>query len=225
MTLAPLFSLRRAFRGPVTTLAAGTLIASSLSACASDSSAEKPQAEEASGATAAEQPATAESVAYYSGPSQASSPDGATMFGPPTTSVVMRTLKPSEGVIVEDVHQGNERHLTTLTRRGDSLVFDATDEAKSFTGTLTFASDPFSPGAWTYAITMADGSGTIEGQGSLDDVGIHTNKTFKSPDGEARVRITEELKSIDEAAYDAAISTATSGEAAASSDAPASGAE
>jgi len=171
--------------------------------CASGSEAVKDDGTSAAKSATTEKPANAE--AHFRGTSQAMSPDGATMFGPPTPVLVKRTLMPAEGVIVEDVHHGKDHHFTTLVRQGETGVFEASDDAAGFTGTVTFAGDPYAPGSWTYDITMGDGSGRLTGEGSLSDAGIKTTKTFASPDGVARARIVDDLAPIDAATYASAL--------------------
>ncbi|MGC4122720.1 MAG: hypothetical protein QM765_50745 [Myxococcales bacterium] len=98
------------------------------------------------------------SASYFVGTMSVSSPDGKIPYGPPKKSVVIRTLTPSTGTIVEEVAQDGMVNITTLTRRGQTSVFDTTDTARSFSGTVTFQADPFAMTSWAYAIAMADGS-------------------------------------------------------------------
>jgi glutamine cyclotransferase len=57
--------------------------------------------------------------------------------------------------------------LLTLQRVGVTNVVRVTDEAKSFTGTVTMPGDGWNISAWSYNLAMADGSGTIgDGCGS-----------------------------------------------------------
>lgn len=181
-------------------LSSAALLAGLGLGCASGGEAVKDDGAEAA---AAEKPAHAE--AHFRGTSQAMSPDGAMMFGPPTPVLVKRTLMPADGVIVEDVHHGKDHHLTTLVQKGETGVFEASDDGAGFTGTVTFAGDPYAPGSWTYDITMADGSGRLTGEGSLSDAGIKTAKTFASPDGVTRARIVDDLAPIDAATYASAL--------------------
>ncbi|MEW5850903.1 MAG: hypothetical protein AB2A00_19105 [Myxococcota bacterium] len=153
--------------------------------------------------------AGSEQVAYYRGNSTSTSPDGSTPFGQAQETLVMRVVSPKENRILEKVRQGGRDFDTTLLRVEGSNKFTATDQGSTFTGTLTFEGQEWAWNAWTYDITMADGSGKIEGKGTLGKDGIKTEKYFVAPDGNRQVRIIEELKPITKDEYEKAMAAAT----------------
>ena len=130
------------------------------------------------------------------------SPEGSTPFGPPRPGLVARTVDSARGTIVETVLDDGALRTTTLTRRGETNVFDASDSEKTFSGTLTFSGTPWAWTGWTYALSMTDGSGTIEGTATIDDATLQTEKYFVSPDGERRARIVDDMKVIDKDEYE-----------------------
>ncbi len=148
---------------------------------------------------------------YFVGTSQASSPDGATSFGSARAYVAKRTGSIAKGIIVEEIAQDGMSSTTTLTRRGDSSVFDATDADRTFSGTVTYSGDPFTAGEWEYALTLADGS-KLTGRGSLSASGLGATKLVTSPDGQPKARIVDDLKvstDVDYAAARAKLAPAT----------------
>jgi hypothetical protein len=84
-----------------------------------------------------------------------------------------------------------------MTRRGKTLVFDATDDGKTFTGTLTYASDKLD--SWTYDIQMT-GGGSVKGKGRIDAKGVHTDKQVVMRAGPS-MKVIEELAPVTEATY------------------------
>ncbi|HEY1100100.1 MAG TPA: hypothetical protein VGF99_14280 [Myxococcota bacterium] len=133
---------------------------------------------------------------YYAGTVTVTSPDGATPYGPPTATAVMRIVDEVAGTITEVTIDDGKRRTTTLKRRGDTDVFDASDDAGSFGGTVTFSST-----GWSYALTMTDKSGTITGTATLTPTTLTTAKLFAGPDGAPRAKIVDALTRIDEARY------------------------
>ena len=93
--------------------------------------------------------------------------------------------------------------MLTLQRVGVTNVFRVTDEAKSFTGTVTMPGDGWNISAWSYDLAMADGSGTIGGTVTIDTAGIRTEKFFVALNGEKNVKIVAGLGPISQAEYDA----------------------
>jgi hypothetical protein len=140
-------------------------------------------------------------TSHFAGSIQVSSADGATPYGPPKAGLVERIVDASVGTITERVLDEGKIRVATLTRLGDTQVFEATDVDKSFTGTLTFTGQGWDLTGWTYALTMTDGSGRIEGTAVIDAAGIRTEKFFVSPDGARQVKITENLAPITEEEY------------------------
>jgi hypothetical protein len=152
--------------------------------------------------------ATGPAEAYYAGDFVVASPDGATPFGPAKTSVVKRVVDAEHHTITEDVRQGSERFLTTLTQIPGTPRFAAADAGKTFNGEVTFQGDPWGASTWSYAIAMTDRSGTLIGAGRLSAAGITTRKEFRDASGQPRAVIVEDLKTISRDEYDRLIAEA-----------------
>ena len=168
------------------------VLCASISACAGASAAEGEGEGEGEGEP---------EVAFYVGTVTVTDPNTGASFGPPQDTVVKRTDDTFAGTIVEEVLDGTDTIITTMTRRGNTNVFDASDDGATFTGTLTYTGTPGAFSGWTYAIVLTDGSGAIEGSATIDALGIATDKTFRDPDGLARARIQDALSAVDEATY------------------------
>lgn len=158
-------------------------------------------------AKAAEPPkAPAEETTFYAGTVQLTSPDGATPFGPARQGLARRTVNREQGIIVESVLDAGRLRTTTLTRQGETNLFDASDAEKTFSGTVTFTGPAWAWTGWTYSISMTDGSGTIEGSAVIDDSSLRTEKYFVLPDGKKQLRIVDDLKVVTMAEYTALLS-------------------
>jgi|JI10StandDraft_1071094.scaffolds.fasta_scaffold565675_2 hypothetical protein len=139
-------------------------------------------------------------VRYYVGSATTTSPDGAHAYGPATTIAARRTIDSAAGTIDEYVvHPGRAfpTHLQRGRAAGSGVVFTATDEADSFSGTVTFAGPDWAWTTWTYDLAMRDGSGTLRGEGRSDGTTIDTDKLFIDRDGQPRARIREHLAEVD----------------------------
>lgn len=147
-------------------------------------------------------------IRYYYGEVKYSSPDGKIPYGQ-TISLVKRTVNPEEYSIVEDVIQpartpgGAASEFITHIVRTDSasLVFNASDEGKTFSGTLTFSANDWQKNSWIYSIQLCSG-GKIEGTGTLSDQGIQTRKTFFNQNEAPTTLIVEDLASISSDRYE-----------------------
>ncbi len=139
---------------------------------------------------------------YYYGEVNTTSPDGKIPYGPVKHSLVKRTIDEKGKTIIEDVMQDGKLFNTKLTQTEKNNVFSATDDAKSFSGTNTFAGENWEWSNWTYDIEMTNGSGKIVGEGKLTSSGIETIKKFILPDGKEQVLITENLKEIAKEEYE-----------------------
>lgn len=144
---------------------------------------------------------------YYYGDVVMASADGKIQYGE-TSSLVERRLDEANGKIVEtvlqpprDPNQIPKDIVTTLTRVGDSKVFDAVDDENSFSGELTFAGAGWSGDTWTYAIRLNDGS-RLEGRGTLSPDALTTAKLFFDAKGVATVCLRENLKAISRDRYE-----------------------
>lgn len=89
-----------------------------------------------------------------------------------------------------------------MTQTEKYNVFTATDDAKCFSGTITFAGENWKWNNWTYDIEMTGGSGKIVGEGKLSSSGIETTKKFILPNGKEQVLITEKLNEITKEEYE-----------------------
>ncbi len=141
-------------------------------------------------------------TAVYFGPSRFSSADGKVPYGG-TTSAAKREVSADGSLITETLTQPGgspavppSTYLTTMKRRGASLVYDTQDAGKTFTGTLTYSDAGLN--SWTYDIKLAAG-GVITGTGAINQGALTTKKVFA---GTKAVLITDELKEIPQAEYE-----------------------
>lgn len=146
-------------------------------------------------------PAAADGTAWYFGPSSYFSPDGRIPYGG-TESAVRREISGGGALIVETVTQPGHSpsmpamvSVARMSRRGGSLVYDAADDEKTFSGTVTFSSADLS--SWTYDLELARG-GTVTGSGSLSGGAIRTEKLLGL---ERPMLVREELKAVSEREY------------------------
>lgn len=149
-------------------------------------------------------PAPEATVAWYTGTVATRDPADGTLFFPEQDTAARRRVDPTAGTIVEEVVSDGEIIVTTMTRRGEDLVFDVTDDGGSVSGTLTFAGAGWDFTGWTYDLTLTDGSGTLTGTATIDATAIHTDKVFHDPDGADVAQIEDTLAAVDEATWQAA---------------------
>lgn len=178
-----------------------------VTACASDEGAKKPD-ETAAAEPASSTPAAEATTVYYAGTVQVSSPDGATPYGPPSAGAASRQLDPAAGKMTEVVFDDGRLRSTDLVREPGSSVFDASDDEGSFHGKLAFEGDEWAWSGWSYDITMKDGS-KLDGHAETTADGFTAQKTFKSPDGTPRVRITETWKKVSKEEWEALVQRLT----------------
>ena len=148
-------------------------------------------------------PAPTPEVRYYVGTSVTASPDGSRVFATDDVAVKRTVDKAGKQITELVVHKG-ESFPTTPTERGDTNGFDATDGARSFTGTITFQGAPWSWNSWDYALTLTAG-GTITGHGDRSDAAITTAKVYAGANGAATAQIREDLKAVDADTYAAKV--------------------
>ena len=119
-----------------------------------------------------------------------------------TRSAAKREISNGGALIVETVTEPGrspsapaQTFTTRITRRGETLVYDAADDEKTFSGTMTFSG----PGleAWTYDLKIAKG-GALTGTGRLTPEGLSAVKLMTGPD---EVKITDELKTVTREEY------------------------
>ena len=153
-------------------------------------------------------PESVASVAAYQetfeGTVEMFAPDGVTPIQPAAPSRIVREVMPAEGQIIETVVQGEERHRAVLTRQGESNVFDATDDAHSFTGTITYEGPEWHWTSWTYALTMTESGLILRGTGRLDGETLETSKELTPPGAPPVVIIHEHYRRQPAAAPDTA---------------------
>lgn len=149
--------------------------------------------------------AAAATTTYYIGTSQVSAPDGKIPYGPPKVNAAQRVVDPTKGTIIETVLDDGALRTTILRRQGESNRFSATDDAKSFSGVVTFEGPAWHWTGWTYDITISEGAGKVVGTASIDDTSIRTEKYFIGPDGNKTVQIVDVLKVVTKDEYDKAI--------------------
>jgi hypothetical protein len=138
---------------------------------------------------------------YYYGTMSTSSPDGKVPHAPPAVTLVRRDVAPSEGRIVETVHQGGTKRVVTLEQE-DGGVFRVSSDDRSVEGEIAFDGPEWRWTRWSYAIELSDGSGTIIGTGKLENNWLETEKYFVASNGEGRTRIVDRLVRIDREEYE-----------------------
>ena len=137
---------------------------------------------------------------YYTGTTEMAPPDSKEPRMP-RPYIVERTVNPEEHTLIEKVLVHGTMTATTMTATADPNVFTATDENKSFTGTITYKGPAWAWTSWHYDLKMSDGSGTIAGDATITDGNIDTVKDFASPDGIVRMVIKDHIKPVDESQF------------------------
>jgi len=175
------------------------------SACGGPSPAVEPKADPTP--PAAEATPAVETIQFFRGDAVTTSPDGSIVYRPPQTVLARWVMSDGGDKLVEDAWHGAEHFRTVFTRRPGSLVYDVADDAKTFTGTVTFAVTPEGAGgdraAMTYEIRMSDGSGMITGTAKWVGDELQTYKIFSDPTETPRARIRERLYVITQAEFEA----------------------
>lgn len=150
--------------------------------------------------------------AFYAGNVSFSSPDGANTLGG-TTSLVKRVTNAAKREIVETVYQPAKAPgapvtpiVTHLKRKGSTNVFEASDEGKTFRGTVTYDGPEWKWTHWTYAIEMLSGGEptgqTVTGEGEISPYSIKTSKTLSDASGNATLLVREELGRVTPAEFE-----------------------
>jgi hypothetical protein len=149
----------------------------------------------------------ASGAAYYYGEAAFFSPDGRLPYGK-ADKAVKREILDNGARIVETVTQPAPSPsmqpkviVTELKRRKGKLVYDASDAGGTFTGTLTYKDAELKN--WTYNIKLKAG-GTIKGTGSITAEGLKTEKQLT---GGRPMAIKEDLKTVSEEQYAAAVNS------------------
>ncbi len=147
-------------------------------------------------------PVAADETSYYLGTSDVLGMDG-TVYVDDAPSILERTVSPRTGTITETVYVQFQGAMMTSTLRqtDDPQVFQATDEKASYSGTLTYAGDPWNPTGWTYDITLADNGGTITGTAKFSRDEISAEKLFTDGGGQPRARILDVVKRVTKEEY------------------------
>ena len=141
---------------------------------------------------------------YLRGTSTTTSPEG--ILFEEVEVLVKRTITYAAGTIVEETLHGAEPRRTLFTLRPGTLIFNVSDEANTFTGTVSFASGDWLSSDVTYNITL-----TGQYPGSLTGTGVWvgdtytTDKAFANADGVVEARIAEVLRVIQEEEYSASL--------------------
>jgi hypothetical protein len=139
---------------------------------------------------------------YFQGHMKMRSPDGKTPYGPPKNVLVKRHIQPNSGTITEYTWHGGHALVTTMTRRVNTGIFDAVDNPKTFTGTLTYGGPVWCLSRWQYTVNLGP-KGNLKGTGWMEHGQMRTDKMFYGPKGKAAARIREHLSPMTRAAFDA----------------------
>lgn len=151
-------------------------------------------------------PAPAAKVAYYFGESKVSTVDGKPLGV--MVSLVKREVKPAESTIVETVlvissrpQEPIKEHVATLAV--DGATFTSTEQGGAFTGTGQLIGKPWEWAAWTSTSKLAlTNGGSVVSRDRVTDRGLSVSKDVLGPDGVVRVKIAEDLATIDGATYE-----------------------
>ena len=152
---------------------------------------------------APEQAEESQIVQYLQGTMQVSSAQDGQPYGPPVEVLAIRNIDRGAGTIVEESWHDGEYHKSTFTLQKDG-AFSVEDDAKSYTGTIRFASTDWQKGEADYEMTMTDGSGMLTGRAFWEGDTMKTEKTFSDPSGQAMVKINEALKLVSPEDFEAA---------------------
>ena len=152
---------------------------------------------------------TTQSVSFFYGEVHLFAPGGQTRLAR-TVSLVRRTVSPDRAEITEEVLQpsrakgGTPPEFTVrLTRQNGSTVFDATDEGKTFTGTMTFDEGAeWNWDSWSYDFRLSADGGGMRGKGRLNAKGIQTVKTLTDAEGKPSILLREDLETISAERYE-----------------------
>jgi hypothetical protein len=148
-------------------------------------------------------PAAAPTTTWYAGTVTITSPDGAIPYGPPQPALIARTVDTAANTITEVIVDQGALRTTVLHREGDTNVFTATDDAHSFSGTLTMAGAGWDFTGWSYDLAMVADGGRITGSATLSAAGLTTEKLFSTADGTPKARIVDAATPVTQAEYDA----------------------
>ncbi len=145
-------------------------------------------------------------VAYYCGVISTSSPDGRIPFNK-TEVTMMREIRDGGREIVETrtepgISPSMPPHTTTLrlTRRAETLVYDASDEKGLPCGIIRFGNQQLN--VWTYALNIQSAE-NCSGKGKLTEKGILVSKETT---GARPMLVTEELHAVSRSEYDQTLS-------------------
>lgn len=136
-------------------------------------------------------------VSYFLGESKMASPTGRP-YGS-SISLIERTVDSAAGKIIErvisvDAEKPATEYVTVLDVKGTTFTMAAQDH--SFTGEGELSGTPWNWTSWTSTAMIAGGQGKVVSQDSLTETGLRVAKTFFSPDGQARVVFSEDLRLV-----------------------------
>ncbi len=144
-------------------------------------------------------------VSYYAGNVTYSSGDGSTSYGG-TTTLVKRTVNKARHEVTEVVLQPDRTFVTHLRQQKKTSTFTATDDGKTFRGSLTFAGPEWKWTQWTYAIeTTANGEATgekISGEGDISPFKLTTTKLITDATGKPTMLVREDLDRVSPPEYE-----------------------
>ena len=148
--------------------------------------------------------ASQEKVTYFLGEVKMSSPTGQP-FGS-AVSLVKRTVAPAENKITElvlsvDSRRPTQEHTTVFDIEGSK--FTLKEGSGGFTGEGELTGKAWEWTGWKYTVNLTgEVKGVLKGEDSLTVGGVTSKKTLLSPDGQARVVFSEELKPISREMYE-----------------------
>ena len=159
-----------------------------------------PAGQDTSGKTSQE----ADSIEYYRGQSQDSSPDGKVLYGIPRVMLLKRVISPSKKSITEFVNVGLKTFRRVLSQVDDTKVFKIKSVPFTHQGTITFTGPSWRWKQWAYTVDLLrEGSmiGTATEKGKILKIQLH----ISGPKGKATGLVRQNLKRVKSNEYLAAL--------------------
>jgi hypothetical protein len=139
---------------------------------------------------------SADVTSYYVGTHDMIGMDGGHFFHA-APILVVRTLSPRRGLIVETTYGPAEQLVvtTTLTQTEYPQVFTVADAEGSFSGTRTYTGDPWNPIGWRYELTGVRGE-RVTGSALVRDDHFSSAEVYRDAGGTMRARIFELVRRV-----------------------------
>lgn len=137
-----------------------------------------------------------EPVMHFRGTTTMTSTDGAVAFAPPAEVILTRSVLPERNLIVETRRSRGQTSVVELHRQGEGATFTGEDQMTGWTGTFVFTGPEWAWDHWTLELVMKDGTGRIEGTGSITPQALELERWFVTGEGTRRAKIVDRLTRI-----------------------------